>query len=66
MILQQIYSGNGISNFIKLPEICGRCYKKTFWSLFSGHTVQWGMEGSKYMFCFKSPGYVSGKIEWNL
>jgi len=49
IILQQIYSRNGVLNFVGIAQflpdfiriaVYGRYYKKkTFWSLFSGHTV---------------------------
>jgi len=40
MILQQIYSGNGISNFIRIAPVLWKILqKKHFGLFFSGHTV---------------------------
>jgi len=37
----KIYSGNCVHILSELPELCRRYYTKTFWSLFSSHTVEW-------------------------
>jgi len=35
MILQQLYSGNGIPNFIRITRVMeDRLLQRTFWSLF--------------------------------
>jgi len=39
IILKQIYSGNGLSNFITIASFIGDITKKTFWSLFFLDTV---------------------------
>jgi len=39
-ILQQIYSGNGVQNFIRIAQVLWKALQKTFWFLLSGHTVQ--------------------------
>jgi len=39
IILQQIYLGNGVPNFIRSPEFYKRYHKKHFRLFFSGHTV---------------------------
>jgi len=44
MILQQIYSGTVYQIPSESPEFYIGYYQKTFWSLFSGHTVC----GAKY------------------
>ena len=37
--LQQIYSGNYVPNFIRIARVLSEILHKTFWSLFSGHSV---------------------------
>ena len=39
MILQQIYSGNYVANFIKIAQIFSKILQMTFWPLFSKHSI---------------------------
>jgi len=39
IVLQQIYSGNHVPNFIKIAGVLQKMLHNIFWSLFSGYTV---------------------------
>jgi len=39
MVLQQIYSGNGVPNFIGIAQVLWKILQKHFGLFFSGHTV---------------------------
>jgi len=39
MILQQIYSGNGVPNFIRIARVLWKILQKKHFGLFSGHIV---------------------------
>jgi len=49
IILKQIYSGNGAPNFIRIARVLKKILQETFWSLFSGHTVQMERENVRYL-----------------